>query len=144
MINMLFGFIESVMVEAYGGLIGILSNLSIEIRLVINTLVIILTLHLLIKRLFELRRRDFIFPFRITLIILLTLVLAFSIPVEWYLYSLWVGDANEHLLNLARIAGGLVVIALVATLEVIDVVIFNINRRAKSLEEQEQGLKDKE
>lgn len=139
-----FGFIEPVLLGLYGGMIDVLANLSVEVRLAINTIVIILTLHLLVKRLIELRRRDSIFPFRVILIVLLTLVLTFSIPVEWYLYSLWIGEVNEHLLNLARIAGGLVVIALVATLEVIDVVIYNINRRAKSLEEQEQNFKDKE
>lgn len=120
-------------------LLNMIGNMSVEFRLIINTIVIILATHLVAKRIFELRRRDFIFPFRVTLLALLTVVLAFSIPVEAYLIALWLGTENPALLNLARIAGGVVVIALVLTLEIIDAVIANINRRAKALEEKEDS-----
>lgn len=108
---------------------------SVVFRLVLNTIAIILIIHLLILRVIELRRRDYIFPFRISLVICLMVILAFSIPIEWQLINLYLGIENINLQNLARVAGGLVILSFVLILEVIDQVIKIINARAKRVEE---------
>lgn len=131
----ILAFISGITDFLYDGLLWFLDEQSIGFRLLINTVVIILTIHLLIKRLIELRRRDFIFPFRVTWVIAYTVILVFSIPVEWWLITMFMGMENEALQNLARVSGGMVILGFVLLCEVIDIVIMRINKRAKAVED---------
>lgn len=118
----------------YVGFLNFIDDTSIEIRLVLNTLAILITLHLLFKRIREVGRKDYITPFRVIFLVLHTVILVFSIPLEAQLISLYMGYENTDLQNLARIAGGVVIFAFVVTLEIVDIVIGRINTRAKKLD----------
>jgi len=130
-----FNFIDFL----YQLFITFLDESSVEARLILNTVAIIIMIHLLVKRIIEIRRKDFISPFRIAFVIMLTVILTMSIPVEWSLINRWIGIENIALTNFARVAGGIIIFAFVLMLEAVDIVIGRINARAKKIEDQSKN-----
>lgn len=100
-------------------------------RLILALAYFAILVHLVIKRIREIGRVDYIRNFRIWLLSTLTIVLLTTIPVIVFLFYRWLGISNDPLRILATWMGGIGPLALVIGIEIGDIVIDRIRSRTK-------------
>lgn len=105
---------------------------SLWFRLFTASLTALIVLHLLIKRLLELKRRDFIFKFRVSLAVIFLIVFVTSIPIIWnVLYRIVLPEVNQPLRDFATVMSGIGPLVLVIGFEIGDIIIAKINSRTR-------------